>query len=118
MGRRCEEWSEEDGSEQLETKDAGEEAMERNNCASQNSQRVVELKEEEVWGRKKMCVWWEVLGPNFGLERLRATLDESYIPLYLVRDSAVSFIPVVCSSSEIIRCSYQYTVSGMIAQKR
>jgi len=31
----------------LETKDAGEEAMERNNCASQNSQRVVELKEEE-----------------------------------------------------------------------
>ena len=30
----------------METKDAGEEAMERNNCASQNSQRVVELKEE------------------------------------------------------------------------
>jgi hypothetical protein len=32
----------------LETKDAGEEAMERNNSASQNSQRVVELKEEAV----------------------------------------------------------------------
>jgi hypothetical protein len=31
----------------LETKDAGEEAMERNNWASQNSQRVVELKEEK-----------------------------------------------------------------------
>ena len=30
-GRRCEELPEEDGSEQLETKDAGEEAMERNN---------------------------------------------------------------------------------------
>ena len=48
MGRRCEEWFEEDGGEQLETKDAGEEAMERNNWASQNSQRVVELKEEET----------------------------------------------------------------------
>jgi len=47
MGRRCEEWFEEDGGDQLETKDAGEEAMERNNWASQNSQRVVELKEEE-----------------------------------------------------------------------
>jgi hypothetical protein len=31
----------------LETKDAGEEAMERDNWASQNSQRAVELKEEE-----------------------------------------------------------------------
>jgi hypothetical protein len=39
--------SEEDGSKQLETKDAVEEAMERNNWARQNSQRVVELKEEE-----------------------------------------------------------------------
>jgi len=48
MGGRYEEWFEEDGSEQLETKDAGEEAMERNNWASQNSQRVVELKEEEA----------------------------------------------------------------------
>ena len=47
MGRRCEEWFQEDGSDQLETKDAGEETMERNNWASQNSQRVVELKEEE-----------------------------------------------------------------------
>jgi hypothetical protein len=35
----------------LETKDAGEEEMDRNNWASQNSQRVVELikkKEEEL----------------------------------------------------------------------
>ena len=47
MGRRCEGWFEEDGSDQLETKDAGEVAMERNNWASQNSQRVVELKEED-----------------------------------------------------------------------
>jgi hypothetical protein len=31
----------------LETKDAGEEAMERNNWASQNSQTVVELKDED-----------------------------------------------------------------------
>jgi hypothetical protein len=31
MGRRCEERPEEDGSEQLETKGAGEEEMERNN---------------------------------------------------------------------------------------
>ena len=38
MGRQCEEWFEEDGRGQLETKDAGEEAMERNNWASQNSQ--------------------------------------------------------------------------------
>ena len=47
IGRRCEEWFEEDGGDQLETNDAGEETMERNNWASQNSQRVVELKEEE-----------------------------------------------------------------------
>jgi len=40
-------WFEEDGGDQFETKDAEEEAMERNNWASQNSQRVVELKEEE-----------------------------------------------------------------------
>jgi hypothetical protein len=31
MGRRCEERPQEDGGEQLETKDAGEEEMERNN---------------------------------------------------------------------------------------
>ena len=31
----------------METKDAGEEEMERNNRASQNSQRVVQLKKEE-----------------------------------------------------------------------
>jgi len=31
MGWRCEEWLEEDGGDQLETKDAGEEEMERNN---------------------------------------------------------------------------------------
>jgi len=50
MGRRCEEWFEEDGGDQLETKKAGEETMERSNWASQNSQRVVELKEEkEEW---------------------------------------------------------------------
>ena len=47
MGRRCEEWLEEDGGEQLETKGTEEEAMERNSWASQNSQRIVELREEE-----------------------------------------------------------------------
>jgi hypothetical protein len=31
----------------LETKDTGEEIMERNNWASQNSQRVVELKRKK-----------------------------------------------------------------------
>jgi hypothetical protein len=31
MGRRCEERPQEDGNEQFETKDAGEEEMERNN---------------------------------------------------------------------------------------
>ena len=31
---RCEEWFEEDGGDQMETKDAREEAMERNNWAS------------------------------------------------------------------------------------
>ena len=31
MGRRCKELFEEDGGDQLETKDAGEEVMERNN---------------------------------------------------------------------------------------
>ena len=35
------------GSEQLETIDAGEEEMEINNRASQNSQRVVELKKKK-----------------------------------------------------------------------
>ena len=49
MGRRCEEWFEEDGGDQLETKDAGEETMERNNWASQSSQRVVELEEENLY---------------------------------------------------------------------
>ena len=52
MGRRCEEWFEEDGGDQLETKDAGEETMERNNWASQNSQSVVELKK-----KKKKKIW-------------------------------------------------------------
>ena len=47
MGWRCEEWLEEDGSEQLEINDAGEEEMERNNWASQNSQRVVDLKKKK-----------------------------------------------------------------------
>ena len=47
MGGRCEEWLEEDGIDQLETKDAGEGAVERNNWASQNSQRVVELKKKK-----------------------------------------------------------------------
>ena len=51
MGRRCEEWFEEDGGEQLETKDAGEEAMERNNWATKNSQTALKLKQEE--GKKK-----------------------------------------------------------------
>ena len=45
--KACEEWLEENGGDQLETNDAGEETMERNNWASQNSQRVVEMKEEE-----------------------------------------------------------------------
>jgi hypothetical protein len=44
MGRWREKWSEEDGSEELETEGAREEAMERNNWESQNPQRVVELK--------------------------------------------------------------------------
>jgi hypothetical protein len=43
MGIRREERPQEDRSEQLETKDAGEEQMERNNWANQNSQKVVEL---------------------------------------------------------------------------
>ena len=41
------------GGDQLETKDTGEETMERNNWASQNSKRVVELKEEEDEEEKK-----------------------------------------------------------------
>jgi len=50
----CEEWFEEDGGDQLETKYAVEEEMERNNWASQNSQRVVELKKKNIayWGVK------------------------------------------------------------------
>jgi hypothetical protein len=47
IGGRREEWLEEDGGDQLETKDAGEEAMERNNWASQNSQIAEEEEEEE-----------------------------------------------------------------------
>ena len=45
----------------METKDTGEEAMERNNLASQNSQRVVELKKMNVNFRSLnecMCVCW------------------------------------------------------------
>ena len=37
------------GGDQLETKEAGEEEMERNDWASQNSQRVVELKKKNVY---------------------------------------------------------------------
>jgi hypothetical protein len=37
MGRRRKKWTEKDGSEELETEDAREETMERNNWASQNS---------------------------------------------------------------------------------
>ena len=33
----------------METNDAGEEKMERNNLASQNSQRVVELKKKKKY---------------------------------------------------------------------
>ena len=57
MGRRCEEWFEEDGADQLETKDTGEETIEKNNWASQNSQRVVELKEEEE-ELQPFCIAW------------------------------------------------------------
>ena len=60
MGRRCEEWLEEDGGDQLETKDAGEETTERNNWASQNSQRVVEVKEKEVLGPTKENQTWRI----------------------------------------------------------
>jgi len=37
--------------------------------------------------------------------------------MYLVRDSVATFISIMFSSSEIIPCSYQYTVSGMITLK-
>ena len=37
MGRRREKWAEKDGSEELETEGAREEAMEQNNWASENS---------------------------------------------------------------------------------
>jgi hypothetical protein len=47
MGRWREKWSEEDGSEELETEGAREEAMEINKWASQNSQGVVELKKKK-----------------------------------------------------------------------
>ena len=60
MGGWREEWFEEDEGEKLETKDAGEEAMERNNWASQNSQRVVELKEEEIYKMQRLNVSGEV----------------------------------------------------------
>ena len=40
MGGRCEEWLEEDGSEQLETKDTGEEVKERNNWATQTHKEL------------------------------------------------------------------------------
>jgi hypothetical protein len=53
MGERCEEWLEENGSGKLKTKEAGEEAMERNNWESQNSQRVVELKKKKTKTKKK-----------------------------------------------------------------
>jgi hypothetical protein len=47
MARWCDKWSEEDGSEELETEGAREETMETNNWASQNSQGVVELKKKK-----------------------------------------------------------------------
>jgi hypothetical protein len=53
MGRWRDKRSEEDGSEELETEGAREEAMERNNWASQNSRGVVELKKKKKKKKKK-----------------------------------------------------------------
>ena len=51
------------------------------------------------------------------LKKLKQLLTNVIFLLYLVRDSATIFILVVCSSSEVIPCTYQYTVSGMITLK-
>jgi hypothetical protein len=45
------------GSEELETEGAREEAMERNNWASQNSQGVVELKKNKKEESKHNVFW-------------------------------------------------------------
>jgi len=58
MGRRCEELFEEDGSDQLETKDTGEEEIERNNWARQNPQRVGELKKKKKKEKKTKRLDW------------------------------------------------------------
>jgi hypothetical protein len=58
--------------DQLETKDAGEEAMEWNNWASQNSQRAVELKEEEeeeLFPAKRFII------PNYYLYKHKITTN-------------------------------------------
>jgi hypothetical protein len=56
MGRWREKWFEEDGSEELETEGAREEEMEINNWASQNSQRVVELKKKKK--KVQLRIWF------------------------------------------------------------
>jgi len=85
MGRWCEEWFEEDGSEQLETKDAGGEEMERNNWASQNSQRVVELKK-----KKKTYYHWCVL--------LQVTVGYIlYVVMQMNARIQIYYIPNVCA---------------------
>ena len=51
---------EEDGSKQLETEGTGKETMKRNNWASQNSQRVVELRKKKkeyfLRGKASRCL--------------------------------------------------------------
>ena len=87
MGRRCEEWFEEDGGDQLETNDAGEEEMERNNWASQNSQRVVELKKKKRESQHpKFCLSRLI----FYVSRSQTITDTHPIGLLWMRDQLVA----------------------------
>ena len=54
MGRLHKKWPEKNGSEELETEGARKETMEGYNWASQNSQRVVELKKKK---KKKQIIY-------------------------------------------------------------
>jgi hypothetical protein len=58
MGRWREKWSEEDVSEELETKGARKEEMERNNWAGQNSHTVVELMKKKKTYTKEHTYWF------------------------------------------------------------
>jgi hypothetical protein len=67
--------------------------------------------------RQEENVWHEVFRLILDLKELKQHFANVMCLRVIVHDFATIFISVVYNSSEIIRCSYQYTVSEMGALK-